>query len=77
MIVNSSIRLPAKSCEISGATTRSLFCAPKAAYANNPRTLRPWHEFCAMVDAFHAAGIEVILDVVFNHTAEGGEDGPT
>ena len=30
-----------------------------------------------MVRAFHAAGIEVILDVVFNHTAEGGEIGPT
>ena len=30
-----------------------------------------------MVEAFHDAGIEVILDVVFNHTAEGGEDGPT
>ena len=30
-----------------------------------------------MVDAFHEAGIEVYLDVVFNHTAEGGEDGPT
>ncbi len=30
-----------------------------------------------MVKAFHLAGIEVILDVVFNHTAEGGEGGPT
>ena len=30
-----------------------------------------------MVDAFHEAGIEVYLDVVFNHTAEGGDDGPT
>ena len=34
-------------------------------------------EFKAMVKAFHAAGIEVILDVVFNHTAEGNEMGPT
>ena len=34
-------------------------------------------EFKAMVKALHAAGIEVILDVVFNHTAEGNEDGPT
>lgn len=33
-------------------------------------------EFQAMVDTLHAAGIEVILDVVFNHTAEGGMDGP-
>ena len=34
-------------------------------------------EFKTMVKALHAAGIEVILDVVFNHTAEGGEGGPT
>ena len=34
-------------------------------------------EFKAMVKALHAAGIEVILDVVFNHTAEGDENGPT
>lgn len=34
-------------------------------------------EFKSMVKALHAAGIEVILDVVFNHTAEGGADGPT
>jgi isoamylase len=33
-------------------------------------------EFKTMVRALHAAGLEVILDVVFNHTAEGGEDGP-
>ncbi|HUR95802.1 MAG TPA: glycogen debranching protein GlgX [Gemmatimonadales bacterium] len=34
-------------------------------------------EFKTMVRRFHAAGIEVLLDVVYNHTAEGGEDGPT
>ena len=34
-------------------------------------------EFRAMVDALHAAGIEVVLDVVYNHTAEGAQDGPT
>jgi glycogen operon protein len=34
-------------------------------------------EFKAMVNALHAAGIEVLLDVVFNHTAEAGSDGPT
>ncbi len=34
-------------------------------------------EFKEMVQAFHKAGIEVILDVVFNHTAEGNEQGPT
>src|SRR5678816_133944 len=37
----------------------------------------PFAEFRAMVAAFHAAGIEVWLDVVYNHTAEAGEDGPT
>src|SRR5262249_54144303 len=34
-------------------------------------------EFKRMVRALHEAGLEVILDVVFNHTAEGGRDGPT
>jgi isoamylase len=34
-------------------------------------------EFKEMVRAFHAADIEVILDVVFNHTVEGNERGPT
>jgi isoamylase len=34
-------------------------------------------EFQAMVDALHGAGLEVVLDVVFNHTAEGDHDGPT
>ena len=37
----------------------------------------PAAEFRAMVDAIHDAGIEVILDVVYNHTGEGGADGPT
>ncbi len=35
------------------------------------------NEFQSMVETFHCAGIEVILDVVFNHTAEGGRHGPT
>ena len=53
------------------------FCAPKSAYAHNPEQGEPWSEFRRMVESFHAAGIEVYLDVVFNHTAEGGDDGPT
>ena len=54
------------------------FAAPKAAYASSPAEhSAPWEEFRQMVKAFHDAGIEVILDVVFNHTAEGGEGGPT
>jgi isoamylase len=53
------------------------FAAPKAAYSSNPERSEPWDEFRRMVSEFHAAGIEVVLDVVFNHTAEGGEGGPT
>src|SRR5271165_2035160 len=53
------------------------FGTPKAAYALEPERSEPWDEFCDMVSAFHRRGIEVILDIVFNHTAEGGEGGPT
>lgn len=53
------------------------FGAPKAAYAVDPEGTAPWDEFRRMVEQFHAAGLEVILDVVFNHTAEGAADGPT
>ena len=53
------------------------FAAPKAAYASDPERSGPWNEFRLMIKAFHEAGIEVILDVVFNHTAEGGERGTT
>ncbi len=49
------------------------FCAPHPGYALSD----PVGEFRRMVDALHGAGIEVILDVVFNHTAEGSEQGPT
>jgi glycogen operon protein len=47
--------------------------APASEYA----LIDPVNEFKTMVKALHAAGIEVILDVVFNHTAEGSELGPT
>ena len=54
------------------------FFAPHAGYAaSDPRTGAHVHEFKAMVRALHAAGIEVILDVVYNHTAEGDGRGPT
>lgn len=53
------------------------FFAPKASYASNGRNGNQVKEFKAMVKAFHEAGIEVILDVVFNHTAEGDERGTT
>jgi glycogen operon protein len=51
------------------------FLAPHEAYATEPG--REVAEFATMVAALHAAGIEVILDVVFNHTGEGGVAGPT
>jgi len=47
--------------------------APHAGYALSD----PVGEFRQMVDTLHGAGLEVILDVVFNHTAEGDERGPT
>ncbi|KAJ3057201.1 hypothetical protein HK102_011093, partial [Quaeritorhiza haematococci] len=53
------------------------FSAPKTTYAVRSGRLEPWEEFGAMVDAFHERGIEVFLDIVFNHTAESDDDGPT
>jgi len=51
------------------------FFAPDPRYASEPeQCLR---EFKEMVSRFHDAGLEVILDVVYNHTAEGNERGPT
>jgi glycogen operon protein len=53
------------------------FFAPHPAYSSRRDALGPVNEFREMVKALHRAGIEVILDVVYNHTAEGGGDGPT
>ena len=53
------------------------FFAPHHAYSSCPDPLGGVDEFRDMVKALHRAGIEVILDVVFNHTAEAGHDGPT
>jgi glycogen operon protein len=53
------------------------FFAPHADYAANREHGQQVQEFKAMVKAMHAAGIEVILDVVYNHTAEGNHLGPT
>ncbi len=50
------------------------FFSPKAAYASDGRNAQQIKEFKQMVLEFHKAGIEVILDVVFNHTAEGEID---
>jgi isoamylase len=53
------------------------FFAPHHAYSSRPEPLAVLDEFRDMVKALHRAGIEVILDVVFNHTTEGGASGPT
>lgn len=53
------------------------FFAPKAAFAATGAFGMQVDEFKQLVKQLHAAGIEVILDVVFNHTAEGNEHGPT
>ncbi len=53
------------------------YFAPHAPYSSSGSRGEQVAEFKAMVAAYHAAGLEVILDVVYNHTAEGGFDGPT
>jgi isoamylase len=53
------------------------FFAPNGRYAHASTHGQQVREFQEMVVALHKAGIEVILDVVFNHTAEGGDGGPT
>jgi glycogen operon protein len=53
------------------------FFAPKDSYAADRSPGGQVNEFKLMVRELHKAGIEVILDIVFNHTAEGNEQGPT
>jgi glycogen operon protein len=53
------------------------FFAPHNDYASSGQRGQQVQEFKAMVKALHAEGIEVILDVVYNHTAEGNQMGPT
>ena len=76
---------PSRSCSQRGLTnywgynTIGYF-APHQGYSAAVRAGKPGgqvDEFKAMVDALHAAGLEVLLDVVFNHTAEASELGPT
>lgn len=52
------------------------FFAPNAAYSIDCNGPSAMNELKEMIREFHSAGIEVILDVVFNHTGEGGRDGP-
>ncbi|MDB5386984.1 MAG: glgX 1 [Planctomycetaceae bacterium] len=53
------------------------FIAPQLSYDASANSLSPINEFKMMVRTLHSAGIEVILDVVYNHTAEGNQCGPT
>jgi isoamylase len=53
------------------------YFSPHPRYSSRHDVLGPINEFRDMVKALHRANIEVILDVVFNHTAEGNEQGPT
>jgi glycogen operon protein len=59
-----------------GYSTVSFF-APKGSYSADSNPGAQVREFKEMVRELHKAGIEVILDIVFNHTAEGSETGPT
>ena len=60
-----------------GATTRSASSRRTPATRRAGHAASRWHEFKAMVRSLHEAGLEVLLDVVYNHTCEGGADGPT
>ena len=53
------------------------FFSPHHAYASNTAMASQLQEFRAMAEAFHQADIEVILDVAYNHTTEGNQNGPT
>jgi hypothetical protein len=53
------------------------FFAPKASYAHSDELGRQVNEFKEMIRQLHAAGIEVILDIVFNHSGEGDQMGHT
>ena len=53
------------------------FFAPENSYSSKRNSCAPVEEFKTMVRELHAAGIEVILDVVYNHTGEGNQLGPT
>jgi glycogen operon protein len=67
---------PSGLCNYWGYSPISFF-APHVAYSSRKDPLGPLNEFRDMVKALHRAGIEVILDVVYNHTSEGDQNGPT
>ncbi|WP_411826635.1 glycogen debranching protein GlgX [Luteolibacter sp. AS25] len=63
-------------CNYWGYSTVGFF-APHSSYCMSPHMGQHLNEFRDMVKAYHRAGIEVILDVVYNHSSEGNENGPT
>jgi isoamylase len=65
-----------KLCNYWGYNTLAFF-APEQRYSSSPKADETVREFKTMVRALHSAGIEVILDVVYNHTCEGNQMGPT
>ncbi|HEY1997553.1 glycogen debranching protein GlgX [Paraburkholderia sp.] len=74
MFVNDSYLLDKGLTNYWGYNTIGFFAADPRFFAGDGE---PVGEFKGMVDRFHAANLEVILDVVYNHTAEGNERGPT
>jgi len=62
-------------CNFWGYATLNFFC-PMMRYSTSDNPIEALHEFKDMVKALHKAGISVIVDVVFNHTGEGNEQGP-
>lgn len=60
-----------------GYNTLGFFCADPRLARRDEAALSVQHEFAAMVHTLHEHGLEVVLDVVYNHTAEGNEWGPT
>ena len=75
-IIRKSPRTKKKLTNYWGYSTVAFF-APKGSYAADKNPGGQVNEFKEMVRELHKAGIEVILDIVFNHTAEGNEQGPT
>jgi isoamylase len=72
--VNDSLLLDRGLTNYWGYNTIGFFAPDPRFFAQGPGAV---HELKQMVDHFHDAGLEVILDVVYNHTAEGNERGPT
>ncbi len=77
--MNSSARMSCgkRDCRITGDTIPSASSLPNRLYAAGAAPGSAIDEFKTLVRELHRSGIEVILDVVYNHTAEGNECGPT